>query len=54
MRRATRSTTTIGADSGVANGTEVPVDTVAENEVLKEKKTGGSKRNEVQAERRVK
>ena len=35
---ATHSMTTIGADSSVANGAEVPVDTVAENEVLKSRK----------------
>jgi hypothetical protein len=33
----------------MANGTEVPVDTVAENEVLKEQKAGGRKWKEVQA-----
>ena len=42
--------TTISADSSVANGAEVPVDTVAENEVLKEQKAGGRKRKEVQVE----
>ena len=33
----------------MANGAEVPVDTVAENEVLKEQKAGGRKWKEVQA-----